>query len=64
MATGITAPKEKEFNFSIGHFGTHAATADEICPLFWEAVYHLEIECGLKVTVNCPAMARLSLQPC
>ena len=45
MAAGIT----KEFKYSLGYFGTKSATADELFPLFWKAVYHLEIQCGLKV---------------
>ncbi len=46
MACGITS----DFKHTVGYFGTNSATADELYPLFWDAVYHLEIQCNLKVT--------------
>ena len=46
MVIGINS----NIKYSLGYFGTNSATADEIYPLFWECVSHLELTCGLKVT--------------
>ena len=34
---------------SLGFFGTRTATADELDPIFWEAVGFLELSCNVKV---------------
>jgi len=44
---GVNSP----LKFSLGHFGTRSATADDLYPLFWEAIGSVE-ECGLKVIVS------------
>ena len=38
--------------FSMGFFGSSTATADEIYPLFWQAVSILELNCQLKVIAS------------
>ena len=37
--------------FSLGYFGTHTASASMLFALYWEAVFHLEVQCGLKVWI-------------
>jgi hypothetical protein len=48
MVVGITS----SLKYSLGYLGTKSATADQLYPLFWEAVSLLEISCGLKVKIN------------
>lgn len=38
-----------ELKFSLAHFATDGVTADQLMPLFWEAVAVLEISCNLWV---------------
>ena len=50
MVVGISC--NRPLKYSLGYFGTTSATADELYPLFWEAVCHLEISCDLQVKIN------------
>ena len=45
---------------SMGFFATRTATADEIYPLFWQAVGFLKQTCSLKVIVSRPRQTSAS----
>jgi hypothetical protein len=40
---------DKHFKSVVGYFGTTSASSGLLYPLLWEAVYHLERQCHLKV---------------
>lgn len=49
---------------SLGHFGTCNATAVDMYPLFWQAVGHLELQCGLRVIASVSDKASANQKLC